>query len=193
MTSQVFESFYQELKTAMVLEDDAKTREFFNNLVYKHYMEIRTQPIEAQIAPTGTKEGKKTGYGMFVGIKNAKLKETNPEWNMRLKVIAAEWKALIPADKNVWNTKAITQVPTEIATGHALPKTKKQMNGWNLFYKENKLADKKTTMTSAGVLWKLKTTEEKETYNVRAKNPQQIITPTPTIVTITPKLTITKK
>ena len=178
----------------MVLEDDTKTREFFNNLVYKHYMEIGTQPIGTQIAPTGTKGVKKTGYGIFVGIKNAELKETNPEWGVRLKAIAAEWKALTPADKTAWNNKVTTQVPTEIATGPAPPKAKKQMNGWNLFYKENKLADKATTMTSAGALWKLKTTEEKETYNVRAKNPQPpIVTVAPTIVPIAPKLTITKK
>lgn len=172
MTSQVvFESFFQKLKCELAVEDEIK--EYISGLISEFYVPIGQQPIQQVIAPTGAKGGKKTGYGVFMGAKNAELKAANPEWSVRQKMIVAEWTKLTPLEKGVWNAQAGTSAPTTVPD---LPKAKKGMNGWNLFIKETKLADKSATFTTSSVLWKALSKEVQETYKVRAKIPQPTIT-----------------
>ena len=166
--TQVFESFFQELKTDMNVEDtDKKT---FSDLLNKYYA-----PIAAQIVPQiiETKGGKKTGYAIFLGLKNTELKQANPNWAIRQKMITDAWGLLTPTEKTEWNNKAATTkgitVPITVVS-----KPKKGLNGWNLFVQETKLADKSATFTSTAALWKVLSLETKETYKARAKNPHPL-------------------
>jgi hypothetical protein len=175
----VFESYFQELKNELDVDDD--TKELFNGLINKYYV-----PIQTITAPAISKVTKKTGYSIFLSTKNSELKEANPDWKLRQPLIVNMWKLLTPEEKLEWNAKASVMQPM----GTVIPKGKRQMNGWNLFFKEHRLQDKTTSPKDIGGSWKSLSKDEQNVYNQRAKNGQTNVVP---IVTVAPKLAITIK
>ena len=133
------------------------------------------------------KTGRRNGYNMFIAEKFKKLKEddtgeSDSNSQEHMTAFSTLWKTLSDEEKQPYNNLAKAHNENLSDSGEldapkkSSKKGKRQLSGYNLYYKENRatLAAEAVNkgvrvMTHVGATWKALSDEEHKEYNERAK------------------------